>query len=74
MEGKQPVKVVIKRAIGSSLVIAEDFFGDGFTFVFMLLSGIVVFGGGAPDPPHEQWDERAENGEDGDSHRSEWDA
>jgi len=64
----QPVQIVIERAIGSSFVIVDDFFGDGFAVAFMLLGGGVVLGGEAADPPDEEWDERGEDGEDGGGH------
>jgi len=68
MEDGQPIKIDVQRLIGSSLVVVNDFAGDLFTVFFMLVIGIVVAGRAAAYPPHEQWEQRGQDGEDGDGH------
>jgi hypothetical protein len=41
----------------------DDFFGDGFTVVFMLLPGVVFGCGVALPQPNAEWDERREDAE-----------
>ena len=61
LEDMQPVEISIEAAIGSSLVIAENFFGDLFAMVFMLLPGVVLGCGVALPEPNGEGDERGQD-------------
>ena len=58
----QPVQIIIERAIGSSFVIAKDFFGELFAVEFMLVIGVLVGRGVATDQPHKQRDDGGQDG------------